>query len=128
MMYRSTATWLRNYCLGSKGVVIGSLECPGKPNLSTVCLLVCRVFWFFSRKIWVSSETLFLLFLCPGCTVKSICLSVDIFLLAGFQLCPPPENIGGNELPNVGISHRVFIWREKSTDLKSVDMSTYQQI
>ena len=28
------------------------LECPGKPNLLTVCLLICQVFWYFQVNRW----------------------------------------------------------------------------
>jgi hypothetical protein len=28
------------------------IECPCKPNLLPVCLLICRVFWFLCQQIW----------------------------------------------------------------------------
>jgi hypothetical protein len=31
---------------------LAELECPGKPNLLPVCLLICRVFWFLCQQIW----------------------------------------------------------------------------
>ncbi len=28
---------------------MNQVECPGKPNLLPVCLMICRVFWFYVR-------------------------------------------------------------------------------
>ena len=57
------------------------LEIPHKLNLLSVSLLICHVFWFFWRETktdFIFSENTFLCFLCPHCTIKSVCSSVKI--------------------------------------------------
>ena len=38
------STYLRSY-----PVIWCTIECPGKSNLSSVCLLICRVFWLAGK-------------------------------------------------------------------------------
>ncbi len=63
-----------------------TIECPGKWNLLSACLLICQFFWCFDRQIWISQNFHCCAFLCPGFTMKSVCLSVIFFFLVGF-LC-----------------------------------------
>ena len=62
------------------------IGCPRKPNLLTVCLLVCRVFWFFCRQIWgrVAQKVCFRAFCVPD--HRQICLLVcRVFFLRDFS-------------------------------------------
>ncbi len=62
------------------------IECPRKSNLLSACLLICQFFWCFDQQIWISRNFRCCAFLCPGFTMKSVCLSV-VFFFAGFLLC-----------------------------------------
>jgi hypothetical protein len=79
---------------------VSRLECPRKPNLLTVCLLVCQVFWFFCQQIWGRSESLFLCFLCPRSpSYLSACLS-SFFFLRDFSSVAPRKKHEGTHLPH----------------------------
>ena len=96
------------------------VECPPKPNLLSVGLLICRVFWFFWGENMTGlgfSENMFLCFLCP-LYVKSVCSSVVFFssVLAGIK-----------ELM-WELFDKFFYLAGKHYWFENVDMSTYQQI
>ena len=60
-----------------------SLECPGKPNLLPVCLLICRVFWFLCQQIWFQPIFHFSSFSVPV-VVWTVCSSAVFFILFFF--------------------------------------------
>ena len=59
------------------------LECPGKPNLLPVCLLICRVFWFLCQQIWFQPIFHFSSFSVPV-VVWTVCSSAVFFILFFF--------------------------------------------
>jgi hypothetical protein len=48
-------------------------------------LLICRFFWCFDQQIWISQNFRCYAFLCPGFTMKSVCLSVVLFFFCGIS-------------------------------------------
>jgi hypothetical protein len=72
--------------LYSHTMTLVEIECPRKSNLLFACLLICQLFWCFDQQIWISQNFSCCAFLCPGFTMKSVCLSV-VFFFAGFLLC-----------------------------------------
>ncbi len=60
------------------------IECPGKPDLLPVCLLICRVFWFLCSRFGFSQFSTLALFLSRKlCDCLLICCVLFCFFFGG---------------------------------------------
>ena len=74
----------------SRKLQLHIIECPGKPNLLPVCLLICRVFWFLFQQIWFQPIFHFSSFSVP---VRSCVLSAHLLcFLFCFFFWPPKKS------------------------------------
>ena len=74
----------------SRKLQLHIIECPGKPNLLPVCLLICRVFWFLCQQIWFQPIFHFSSFSVP---VRSCVLSAHLLcFLFCFFFWPPKKS------------------------------------
>ena len=68
---------IENYVFVNHGYKCRLLRYPGKSNLSSVCLLICCVFWFFWRRFDFRRFSIFFCFCVPEkSNLSSVCLLI----------------------------------------------------